>query len=139
MTTFATGGQPLGSLARRKLTSRVRGCSEVLSRSTLVSHQPMAVRRCDGHREADSAGCRCAAALDEPRGRLLHRSGQPCQAPAMPNGRCRMHGGKSPGAPKGNRNALKHGGRSAETIAMRREVNDLVRVARRTIAEIEQD
>jgi len=50
-----------------------------------------------------------------------------------------MHGGKSPGAPKGNRNALKHGGRSAETIAMRREVNDLVRVARRTIAEIEQD
>ncbi|MGO8839738.1 MAG: HGGxSTG domain-containing protein [Methyloceanibacter sp.] len=24
----------------------------------------------------------------------------PCQSPAMPNGRCRMHGGKSPGAPK---------------------------------------
>ncbi len=67
------------------------------------------------------------------------RRGTPCQSPAMPNGRCRMHGGKSPGAPKGNRNALKHGGRSAETIAMRREVNDLVRVARRTIAEIEPD
>ncbi len=30
-------------------------------------------------------------------------------APAMPNGRCRMHGGRSPGAPKGNKNALKHG------------------------------
>ncbi|MGB8901097.1 MAG: HGGxSTG domain-containing protein [Methylocella sp.] len=29
-------------------------------------------------------------------------SGQPCQAPAMLNGRCRMHGGTSPGAPKGN-------------------------------------
>jgi hypothetical protein len=27
----------------------------------------------------------------------------------MPNGRCRMHGGKSPGAPKGNQNAFKHG------------------------------
>jgi uncharacterized protein YjcR len=27
----------------------------------------------------------------------------------MPNGRCRMHGGTSPGAPKGNRNAWKHG------------------------------
>jgi hypothetical protein len=26
----------------------------------------------------------------------------------MKNGRCRMHGGKSSGAPKGNRNALKH-------------------------------
>ena len=25
------------------------------------------------------------------------------------NGRCRMHGGKATGAPKGNRNALKHG------------------------------
>src|SRR5262249_52774776 len=26
-----------------------------------------------------------------------------CQSPAMPNGRCRMHGGKSTGAPKKNR------------------------------------
>ena len=42
------------------------------------------------------------------------RSGSPCQSPAMPNGRCRMHGGKSPGAPKGNRNAWKHGRYSAE-------------------------
>ena len=29
--------------------------------------------------------------------RARTRSGQPCHAPAMPNGRCRMHGGKSPG------------------------------------------
>lgn len=29
------------------------------------------------------------------------RRGIPCQSPAMPNGRCRMHGGLSPGAPKG--------------------------------------
>ena len=28
-----------------------------------------------------------------------------------------MHGGTNPGAPKGNRNAWKHGGRSAETMA----------------------
>ena len=34
--------------------------------------------------------------------RARTRSGQPCQAPAMLNGRCRMHGGTSPGAPKGN-------------------------------------
>jgi hypothetical protein len=27
----------------------------------------------------------------------------------MPNGRCRLHGGRSPGAPKGNKNAFKHG------------------------------
>jgi hypothetical protein len=37
------------------------------------------------------------------------RSGQPCKAHAMPNGRCRKHGGASPGAPAGNQNARKHG------------------------------
>jgi len=45
----------------------------------------------------------------------------------MPNGRCRMHGGMSPGAPKGNRNALKHGRYTAEAIAGRREIAELVR------------
>src|SRR5436309_1770496 len=34
-------------------------------------------------------------------------SGKPCQSPSIKNGRCRMHGGKSPGAPSDNRNALK--------------------------------
>lgn len=41
------------------------------------------------------------------------RSGKPCKNKAMPNGRCRMHGGKSTGAPpakmKKNNNAKKHG------------------------------
>jgi hypothetical protein len=37
---------------------------------------------------------RCGAKTRKP-------EGFPCQAPAMPNRRCRMHGGKSPGAPKG--------------------------------------
>ena len=46
--------------------------------------------------------------------------GAPCRAPAMKNGRCRLHGGKSPGPPTGNRNALKHGHYSAETLARRR-------------------
>lgn len=45
---------------------------------------------------------------------------QPCRSAAMKNGRCRMHGGTSPGAPNGNRNALKHGWYTAEAIAMRR-------------------
>jgi hypothetical protein len=31
------------------------------------------------------------------------------EAKALPNGRCRMHGGPSTGAPRGNKNALKHG------------------------------
>ena len=48
----------------------------------------------------------------------------------MPNGRCRMHGGLSPGAPKGNKNALKHGRYSAEVLARRREVAALIRTMR---------
>jgi hypothetical protein len=56
--------------------------------------------------------------------RARTRSGQPCQAPetAVPasamslNGRCRMHGGMSPGAPKSNKNAFKHGRYTAEAI-----------------------
>jgi hypothetical protein len=55
------------------------------------------------------------------------RRGSQCQSPAMPNGRCRMHGGKSPGAPKRNKNALKHGRYTAEAIANRREIGTLLR------------
>jgi hypothetical protein len=58
------------------------------------------------------------------------RNGSPCRSPAMPNGRCRMHGGLSPGAPKGNRNAFKHGRYTAETLASRREVAALGRAMR---------
>ena len=58
------------------------------------------------------------------------RSGNACQSPAMANGRCRMHGGPSPGAPKGNRNALKHGRYTAEAIEQRREVASLLRAMR---------
>ncbi len=55
------------------------------------------------------------------------RRGAPCQSPAMPNGRCRMHGGVSPGAPKGNKNAFKHGFYTAQAISERREVARLLR------------
>ncbi|MEQ3627894.1 MAG: HGGxSTG domain-containing protein [Hyphomonas sp.] len=41
------------------------------------------------------------------------RQGGVCRNSPMQNGRCRMHGGKSPGAPKGNKNAWKHGKYSA--------------------------
>jgi hypothetical protein len=45
------------------------------------------------------------------------RSGLPCRGPAMRNGRCRMHGGASPGAPSGERNGRYRHGRY--TIARR--------------------
>ena len=37
------------------------------------------------------------------------QTGRPCRNWAMPNGRCRMHGGKNVPAPKGSKRALKHG------------------------------
>jgi len=48
------------------------------------------------------------------------RSGGSCQQPKMLNGRCRMHGGTSPGAPPGQAHGMwKHGLRSAETMKVR--------------------
>jgi len=40
--------------------------------------------------------------------------------------RCRMHGGPSPGAPKGNRNAFKHGRYTAEAIGNRRKLSAML-------------
>ncbi|MES2119747.1 MAG: HGGxSTG domain-containing protein [Pseudomonadota bacterium] len=45
------------------------------------------------------------------------RSGTECRSPAVKGRkRCRMHGGTNPGAPRGNRNAWKHGARSDDAI-----------------------
>jgi glucans biosynthesis protein len=64
----------------------------------------------------------------------FERIGLPDQFPDMaPKGgkRCRMHGGADgSGAPKGNRNALKHGRYTAEALADRRYVRELMREAR---------
>jgi glucans biosynthesis protein len=62
---------------------------------------------------------------EAPRCLAKTRRGTHCMSPAMPNGRCRIHGGLSPGPPKGNRNAWKHGLRSAEMILMRRLLREL--------------
>ena len=47
-----------------------------------------------------------------------------------------MHGGKSPGAPKGNRNAWKHGHYSAEAHSTRRLVRQLLSNARKTVERV---
>jgi hypothetical protein len=67
-------------------------------------------------------------------------TGRPCNAPAMPNGRCRMHGGKSTGprTPEGlerSRKAnWKHGGYSADAIADRRKAAEALRLLHRLVA-----
>ncbi len=65
--------------------------------------------------------------LTSPRCGAKTRKGTPCKSPAMPNGRCRMHGGKSPGPPKGNQNAFKHGYYTKEAIEQRRYVKRLLK------------
>ncbi|HRD87320.1 MAG TPA: HGGxSTG domain-containing protein [Accumulibacter sp.] len=72
-----------------------------------------------------------------PRCHARTRSGTPCQSPAMPNGRCRLHGGKATGAPKGNRNAFKHGRYTAAHIAERRHFAELLRKMKGSIRDLD--
>ena len=59
------------------------------------------------------------------------RNGEPCKSPAVRGKkRCRMHGGaRGSGAPRGNKNALKHGRYTSEAIEERRQVRELLRQA----------
>ena len=65
------------------------------------------------------------------------RGGNPCRSPAMANGRCRMHGGSSPGAPRGNKNAVKHGRYTAEAVRRRGELRALIRDAKALLEEVD--
>ena len=59
------------------------------------------------------------------------RRGTACQAPAVKDkSRCRLHGcGKGSGAPRGNKNALKHGNTTGEVKAFRQEVRQTLKVS----------
>jgi len=65
------------------------------------------------------------------------RKGSPCQAPAVAGkARCRMHGGaKGSGAPKGNKNALKHGLYTAQAKAMNQHIRNLLREGKQMIED----
>jgi glucans biosynthesis protein len=63
-------------------------------------------------------------------------SGKQCRSPAVRgHSVCRMHGARS-GAPKGNRNALKHGHFSAEAIRDRRAMAELIRFSRQLVERV---
>jgi hypothetical protein len=54
-----------------------------------------------------------------------------CRQPAMANGRCRMHGGRSPGAPAGERNGnYRSGSYTKQAKAERRALQGLLRSCR---------
>src|ERR1022692_4001481 len=71
-----------------------------------------------------------------PRCGAKNRRGTPCQCPAMPNGRCRLHGGLSTGAKTAEgierirRAVTKHGRYSAAAKAEQAEYRSLLRDCR---------
>lgn len=69
------------------------------------------------------------------------RSGKPCKnICAKGKRRCRFHGGADGiGAPKGNKNAWKHGDRSAAAINNRKHYNHVMREMRQLIQQMEAD
>jgi len=70
------------------------------------------------------------------------RRGTACQAPAMRNGRCRMHGGASTGprTPEGlarsRRSRWKHGLYSLESRAEQKRAHELVRQSRELLKRL---
>jgi len=67
------------------------------------------------------------------------RSGKPCMSPSVSGKkRCRMHGGApGSGAPRGNKNALRHGRYTREAIEERRQLRALLRQSLMLIQQIE--
>ena len=67
------------------------------------------------------------------------RAGTPCKSPAVQGKkRCRMHGGApGSGAPRDNKNAVKHGLYTREAIAQRRQLKELMKQSRKLLLEIE--
>ena len=66
------------------------------------------------------------------------RKGYACLSPAVSGKkRCRMHGGAAgSGAPKGNKNALKHGVYTREMLEKQKEIMRLIRELQETLREI---
>lgn len=79
-----------------------------------------------------------AAMRSSPRCGAKTRSGDPCQSPKIAGAvRCRMHGGKGSGAPKGNRNAVKNGLYTAPMLHTAALTRAAVREERELISAVE--
>jgi hypothetical protein len=81
-----------------------------------------------------------AAMLASPRCGAWTRSDGRCRSPAVKGKkRCRMHGGaQGSGAPKGNRNAFKHGTYTKAAFETRAWVRQVERAQPQLLKEIEQ-
>ena len=65
-------------------------------------------------------------------------NGKPCRCPAIKGKlRCRLHGGaKGSGAPRGNSNALVHGGTTTEANAFKQKVRQTLQLSKMLLNEI---
>jgi hypothetical protein len=63
------------------------------------------------------------------------RAGGTCRQPAMKNGRCRLHGGKSKAGREHGR--YRTGEHTKEAIAVRRKLRELIRAARDLISNVD--
>jgi hypothetical protein len=67
---------------------------------------------------------------DTPRCGARTRAGEVCPCPAMRNGKCRIHGGLSPGAPRGTANGnYRDGYWTREAVEERKFIRSLVKDA----------
>jgi hypothetical protein len=65
-------------------------------------------------------------------------TGKRCKNIAIKGKRvCYLHGGRSPGASKGNRHALKSGFYTAEAISIRQEIRKLIGDSKKVLREID--
>ena len=77
-----------------------------------------------------------------PRCEAKTRAGTPCQQKAgwgtdhTGIGRCKLHGGKSTGAPKDNKNAFKHGTRGQAYTERRKQLMEILRNSHELIRSI---
>jgi len=61
-------------------------------------------------------------------GAYARQTGKPCRQPAMANGRCRLHGGKSTGRP------ITTGKKTKAYLTQRKAVNDMLRESKKLTA-----
>jgi len=102
------------------------GCSHVFALTKLGWELPLTGGRA---KPEINPMTRLSHLSQTPRCGAKTRAGTPCQSPAIRGRkRCRLHGGLSPGAPKGSQNGnYKNGEWTAEAIEERKWLRDLVR------------
>lgn len=92
----------------------------------------------EGQPAAAGVGRRRTAAPPADSCGARRRDGSPCPRPPVEGRRrCRSHGcAPRAGAPKGNRNAVKHGCFTAKEIARDRRISEFIRECRETMQEV---